>query len=215
MKTLLAKIFPQSTAANREKFAIHLQAAMDMYGITTTNRKRAFLAQIGVESAQLSATVENLNYSSTGLQKTFRKYFPTAALAQQYARKPEKIANRVYANRLGNGSESSGDGWRFRGRGLIQCTGKSNYAACDTKMMRYPGECVSILDNPDVLAQPNYASLSAAWWWANAGLNALADKLGGSNDTEIFKQICKKVNGGYNGLAERQEIYSRCKKYIA
>lgn len=215
MKTLLSKIFPQSTATNREKFAAFLESAMSMYGITTPNRKRAFLAQIGVESAQLSATVENLNYSASGLQKTFKKYFPTATLAQQYARKPQAIANRVYANRLGNGPESSGDGWKYRGRGLIQCTGKVNYANCDAKMMRFPNECVSILDNPEILAQPNYACLSAAWWWANAGLNALADKLGKSDDAVIFKQICKKVNGGYNGLAERQAIYARCKKYIA
>lgn len=211
---ILAGIYPNSTKENRVRYVAHLEEAMRMYGITTTNRIRAFLAQIGVESGQLKAVEENLNYSADGLRKTFSKYFPTQALANAYARQPKKIANRVYANRLGNGDESSGDGWKYRGRGLIQITGKSNYLALDNGMMSQIPIGTDFTDEPDLLTQPAYACQSAAAWWRKAGLNTLADKLGGSNDADIFKQITKKINGGYNGLAQRQKLYSLAKKYI-
>lgn len=213
MKEILKGIYPQSTEANRDKFANELKMAMIRYNIDNVNRSRAFLAQIGHESGQLSATVENLNYSAKALRSVFGKYFKTDAEAEQYARKPEAIANVVYANRLGNGDTKSGDGWKYRGRGLIQITGKDNYREANNKMYGLPMG-VDFLDEPDLLATPEYAAQSAAWWWENAGLNALADQLGGDNDTEVFKQITKRVNGGYNGLDDRLAIYERTKTII-
>ena len=186
---------------------------MIRYDINNPNRIRAFLAQIGTESGQLSAVSENLNYSAAGLRKIFGKYFPTDELANAYARQPEKIANKVYANRLGNGDEKSGDGWKYRGRGLIQITGKSNYTEADQKMYGLPMG-VDLVMEPELLATPEYAAQSAAWWWDNAGLNALADQLGGADDTEVFKKITKRINGGYNGLDERLKLYENAKKVI-
>jgi putative chitinase len=213
MKEILKRIYPQSTEANREKFANALKMAMIRYNIDNVNRSRAFLAQIGAESGQLSAVVENLNYSAKGLRTTFGKYFKTDAEAEKYARKPEQIANIVYANRLGNGDTESGDGWRYRGRGLIQLTGKSNYNKASVEMYALPLG-VDFVDKPDLLATPEYAAQSAAWFWESNGLNALADKLGGADDVEVFKAITKRINGGYNGLEERQAIYQRTKTII-
>lgn len=213
MKDVLKQIFPNSTEENRAKYASPLRLAMMRYNIDNPNRIRAFLAQIGHESGQLSAVVENLNYSAKGLRATFGKYFKTDAEAEKYARKPEEIANIVYANRLGNGDTKSGDGWRYRGRGLIQITGKSNYNEASKKMYALPLG-VDFVDEPELLATPDYAAQSAAWWWENAGLNAVADGLGGANDTEVFKQITKRINSGYNGLDDRLAIYERAKTVI-
>lgn len=213
MNDILKQLFPKSTEENRAKYAMPLRMAMIRYNIDNPNRVRAFLAQIGHESGQLSAVVENLNYSAKALRSVFGKYFKTDAEAEKYARKPEKIANVVYANRLGNGDTKSGDGWRYRGRGLIQITGKSNYNEASQKMYALPLG-VDFLDEPELLATPDYAAQSAAWWWENAGLNAVADGLGGANDTEVFKQITKRINGGYNGLDDRLAIYERAKTVI-
>lgn len=213
MKDVLKQIFPNSTEENRAKYASSLRLAMMRYNIDNPNRIRAFLAQIGHESGQLSAVVENLNYSAKALRSVFGKYFKTDAEAEQYARKPEAIANVVYANRLGNGDTKSGDGWKYRGRGLIQITGKSNYNEASQKMYALPLG-VDFVDEPELLATPEYAAQSAAWWWENAGLNAVADGLGGANDTEVFKQITKRINGGYNGLDDRLAIYERAKTVI-
>lgn len=213
MNDILKQLFPQSTEENRAKYAMPLRMAMIRYNIDNPNRVRAFLAQIGHESGQLSAVVENLNYSAKALRSVFGKYFKTDAEAEKYARKPEEIANVVYANRLGNGDTKSGDGWRYRGRGLIQITGKSNYNEASQKMYALPLG-VDFVDEPELLATPEYAAQSAAWWWENAGLNAIADGLGGANDTEVFKQITKRVNGGYNGLDDRLAIYERAKTVI-
>lgn len=213
MNDILKQLFPKSTEENRAKYAIPLRMAMIRYNIDNPNRVRAFLAQIGHESGQLSAVVENLNYSAKALRSVFGKYFKTDAEAEKYARKPEAIANVVYANRLGNGDTKSGDGWRYRGRGLIQITGKSNYNEASQKMYALPLG-VDFVDEPELLATPDYAAQSAAWWWENAGLNAIADGLGGANDTEVFKQITKRINGGYNGLDDRLAIYERAKTVI-
>ena len=134
MKEILKKVYPNSTEENREKYAKALGFAMMRYNITNPNRTRAFLAQVGHESGQLSAIVENLNYSAKGLRSVFGKYFKTDAEAEQYARKPEAIANVVYANRLGNGDTESGDGWRYRGRGLIR---KSQLRQSDKRNVRF------------------------------------------------------------------------------
>ena len=163
------------------------------FGINTPLRLAHFLAQCGHESGGFKATSENLNYSAKGLVGTFKKYFPTEAAALPYERKPEKIANKVYASRMANGSESSGDGYKFRGRGYIQLTGKDNY----TQFGKAIGE--DILSNPDVVSG-KYALLSAAWFWSKNGLNNLSD--GGSTDA-VVTSITKRVTGGTIGLADR------------
>jgi putative chitinase len=163
------------------------------FQINTPLRLAHFLAQCGHESGGFKATQENLNYSAKGLNGIFKKYFPTEASAEAYARQPQKIANKVYANRMSNGDEASGDGYKFRGRGYIQLTGKANY----TLFGKAIGE--DITANPDVVSG-KYALLSAAWFWSNNGLNKLAD--GGSTDA-VVTTITKRVNGGTIGLADR------------
>lgn len=213
MKDLLKQIYPNSTEANRVMYEKPLSMAMMRYNINNPNRIRAFLAQVGHESGQLSAVVENLNYSAKALRSVFGKYFKTDAEAEQYARKPEAIANVVYANRMGNGDTESGDGWKYRGRGLIQLTGKNNYDKATNEMYALPLG-VDFVDEPDLLATPEYAAQSAAWYWETNGLNALADQLGGADDTEVFKAITKRINGGYNGLDDRLAMYERAKIVI-
>ena len=173
---------------------IKYKSLFDKYGLTTKLRIAHFMAQIEHESG-LKPISENLNYSAQGLMQTFSKYFTTTE-ALIFARKPEKIANRVYANRMGNGDEKSGDGWKYRGRGFIQITGKINYfqLANDTDL-----DC---LKNPDLLLEEANAMISALWFWNKAGLNKLADK----ND---IKGITRKINGGTIGLAHRQELLKK------
>lgn len=162
-----------------------------------------FLGQIAHETANFKYNTENLNYSAKGLRSVFRKYF-TVSQAELYQRKPEKIANRVYANRMGNGNEQSGDGWKYRGRGAIQLTGKSNYKA----FSKWVGD-ETILDNPDIVATKYYID-SAMYYFM---VNKLFDNINGL-DYETCKRITKRVNGGYNGLEDRwnktKYYYSRC-----
>ena len=200
---ILRKIYPLSK--NIERYAGALDKAMLECGIDTAARARAFLAQVGHESSQLNRVEENLNYSAQALRKVFPKYFPTQQEAVMYAYHPERIANRVYADRMGNGSEESGDGWTFRGRGLIQITGRDNYASMSSLM----GKDLTIW--PDALLLPLDACRSAALWWKANGLNALADKLSGSGERKTFETITKRVNGGLNGIDDRWEIYQRAK----
>jgi putative chitinase len=166
---------------------------MDKFQINTPLRLCHFLAQCGHESGNFKAVNENLNYGAKGLRGVFPKYFPTDALAAEYERKPEKIANKIYGGRMGNGPEASGEGYKFRGRGYIQLTGKDNYSAFDKAVPE------NILETPDLVAT-KYPLLSAAWFWNSRGLNALADK--GATDAEVTA-ITKKVNGGTIGLADR------------
>jgi putative chitinase len=163
------------------------------FQINTPLRLAHFLAQCGHESGGFRVTQENLNYSAKGLMGIFKKYFPDAGTAAAYERKPEKIANRVYANRMANGSEASGDGYKFRGRGYIQLTGRDNY----TQFGKAIGE--DIASNPDKVSS-QYALLSAAWFWSKNGLNKLAD--GGATDA-VVTSITKRVNGGTIGLPDR------------
>lgn len=199
----LRKIYPLSK--NIERYAEALDKAMQECGIDTAARARAFLAQVGHESAQLNLVEENLNYSAQALRKVFPKYFRTPQEASSYAHHPERIANRVYANRMGNGSEDSGDGWKFRGRGLIQITGRDNYVAMSALM----GKDLTVW--PDALLMPLDACRSAALWWKAKGLNVLADRLSGAGERKIFGAITKCVNGGLNGIEDRWEIYQRAK----
>jgi putative chitinase len=172
------------------------------FGINTPLRLAHFLAQCGHESGGFRAVQENLNYSAKGLNGIFRKYFPTEASAASYARNPAKIAAKVYGGRMGNGVEATGEGYKFRGRGYIQLTGKDNYKAFGSAI------------NEDMTAAPDkvathYPLLSAAWFFSKNGLHKLAD--GGSTDA-VVTQITKRVNGGTIGLPDRikhfKEYYS-------
>lgn len=169
----------------------------EKYAINTPLRLAHFLAQAGHESGGFKAVKENLNYSAEGLNKIFPKYFPTVEAAKPYARNPEKIANKVYGNRMGNGDEASGDGFKFRGRGYIQLTGKVNYTAFDAAVPE------NILANPDLVAT-KYPLLSAGWFWGKNNLNAIADKGALPGDVTA---ITKRVNGGTIGLADRQKHF--------
>ena len=172
------------------------------YKVNTLLRLSHFLAQCGHESANFRAVKENLNYSAEGLNKTFKKYFPTLESAKDYARQPERIASKVYANRMGNGNEASKDGFKYLGRGFIQLTGKANYLEFDKSVPE------DIMVNPELVAT-KYPLASAAWFWNKNGLNEIADK--GATDA-VVKSITKRVNGGTIGLADRiqhfNEFYS-------
>jgi putative chitinase len=163
------------------------------FGINTPLRVAHFLAQCGHESGGFRVTNENLNYSAKGLNGIFKKYFPTEAAAAAYARNPQKIANKVYSNRMGNGTEASGDGYKFRGRGYIQLTGRDNYTAFGKSIG------IDIPSNPDSVAT-TYALASAAWFFSKNGLHKIADE--GASDVVVTK-ITKRVNGGTIGLPDR------------
>ena len=176
-----------------DKVIEQIPAVMEKFQINTPLRLAHFLAQCGHESGGFRLTKENLNYSAKGLMGIFKKYFPTEALAKQYERKPEKIANKVYGGRMGNGPEASGDGAKFCGRGYIQLTGKDNYTAFGKSINE------DICANPQTVAE-KYALLSAAWFFNKNGLHKMAD--GGATDA-VVTSITKRVNGGTIGLADR------------
>ncbi|WP_236248718.1 glycoside hydrolase family 19 protein [Pseudomonas mosselii] len=187
-------------------FVPALNRAMARWKIDSPVRQAAFLAQVGHESGQLRRLVENLNYSAEALVRTWPSRF-TAQNAGAYARQPEKIANRVYGGRMGNGQETSGDGWGYRGRGLIQLTGRDNY--------RSAGQALGLplLENPELLEQPEHAAQSAAWWWATHGLNELAD-------AGRFRDIGSIINTGQpgrvpHGAAERKALYDLAVQVLA
>ena len=165
---------------------------MEKFQINTPLRLCHFLAQCAHESGNFKAVTENLNYSPVSLLKVFGKYFNEKNV-EAYARKPEKIANLVYGNRMGNGPEATGEGFKYRGRGYIQLTGKVNYQSFDKVVEE------DVTANPDLVAT-KYPLLSAAWFWNSRTLNALADK--GATDADVTA-ITKKVNGGTHGLEDR------------
>lgn len=173
-----------------------LVTTLPTFSITSKLRFAAWIAQMGHESQDFKTLKENLNYRSAGLRITFGKYFTNDAVASAYEHQPEKIANRVYANRMGNGDEASGDGWKYRGRGLIQITGKNNYSACS--MALYNDD--RLLTNPDLLIQMDGAVRSACWFWNRGGLNAYADK-------SDLRTITIRINGATNGLEDRTDRY--------
>ena len=170
-----------------------IPGVMSKFEINTPLRLAHFLAQCGHESGGFRLTKENLNYSAKGLMGIFKKYFPTEALAKAYERKPEKIANKVYSSRMGNGDEASGDGAKFCGRGYIQLTGKDNYTAFGKSINE------DIAANPTWVAE-KYALLSAAWFFNKNKLHVMAD--GGATDA-VVTSITKRVNGGTIGLPDR------------
>ena len=170
-----------------------LQSVMDKFGINSPVRMSHFLGQCAHESGDFKFKSENLNYSTKGLLATFPKYFKQDGLAEAYARKPDLIASRVYGNRMGNGDEGTRDGYKFRGRGYIQLTGKSNYSEFD----KFVDD--DILLNPDLVAT-KYPLLSAAWFFHTNNINSVSDK--GATD-KVITSVTKRVNGGTIGLQDR------------
>ena len=180
-----------------------LESALPRYGIAESRLRLAhFFAQVLHESGCLRFDAENLNYSADALLRVFGKYFPTKAEADAYARQPERIANRVYANRMGNRGEASGDGWRYRGRGLIQLTGRVNYRAFAT----WVGD-EKVIEEPDRVSS-EYAVHSAVFFWDKNNLNRLADK-------DDVLGLTRKINGGENGLAHRRELLNKAKGLLS
>ena len=159
------------------------------YGINTTQRQACFIGQCQHESNNFRTLEENLHYSAAGLMRVWPSRFPSTDVADQYANNPEKIANKVYAGRVGNVEDS--DGFAFRGRGLVQLTGREAYANCGS------GLGVDLINNPDMLFDPEYACLSAGWFWNKKGLNDLAD-------TQDYETMTKRINGGIIGLDDRK-----------
>jgi putative chitinase len=197
----LAALCPRLPAPQLHEYLPHLSAALEEFHITTPGRVAAFLAQVCHESDGLRHWEENLNYSAEALLKTWPKRF-TPAGALGYARKPEKIANCAYANRMGNGLEESGDGWRYRGRGPIQLTGRDNYRAYG-KRLGLPLEA-----EPEQVATPAAGFRVAGAFWAGSGLNELAD-------SGKFQAITLKVNGGTTGQAQRLALYQQAQDLLA
>jgi putative chitinase len=167
-----------------------LDDVITKFNITNPLRLAHFLAQCAHESGDFKLTTENLNYSADGLQKIFKKYFATPEIANQYARNPQKIANKVYASRMGNGDEASGDGFKFRGRGYIQLTGKTNYQEFGTSIG------VDLVANPDLVAT-TYPLASAAFFFNKNGLWTTCDK---GSSVDVINQVRKRVNGGLIGI---------------
>lgn len=180
-----------------------LDEVIKKYNINSSLRLSHFLAQTAHESNNFKAIRENLNYSAEGLLKVFPKYF-SKDTAMSCARQPEKIANIVYSNRMGNGDKLSGDGYKYRGRGFLQLTGKANYKSYGDYLE------VNLLDNPDFVAT-KYALSSAAWYFEKRGLWKICDQ---GDDIETIKKVTKLVNGGYNGLDDRIKKFDIFKSLI-
>lgn len=177
------------------------QKAMSIYAVNkNVKRIAAFLAQCGHESLNLSRLSENLNYSKERLMAVWPGRFNEYAAAV-YQRDPEAIANNVYANRMGNGNENSGDGWKFHGRGYIQLTGRSNYTACGKDLE------LDLVNDPDLLTRPASAAMSAAWFWNSRRLNSLADE-------GDIRGITRAINGGLNGFDDRRQRYNDALKAL-
>ena len=184
---------------NNKNHAVLLDAfnkVFEKYEINTKERVAGFLAQCGHESLDFTVLKENLNYGAKGLRGTFSKYFPDDATAAKYERKPEMIANRVYASRMGNGNEASGDGYKFRGRGAIQLTGCSNYTAFAKDVGKTIDETIVYLETLEGAIE------SACWFWKKNGLNEIADK-------KDITLMTKRINGGTIGLEDRKKHWEK------
>ena len=182
-----------------QKWYQPLMDAFIKYNISTTQRQACFIGQCQHESGNFKVLQENLNYSAEGLMKTWPSRFPTKEIADQYARNPEKIAGKVYNGRLGNTSEE--EAAKYLGRGLIQLTGKENYANCGS------GLGVDLVGHPDWLLDPKYAALSAGWFWNKKGLNDLAD-------TGDYETMTKRINGGTLALDDRKAKIAKAREIL-
>lgn len=183
-----------------DEFVASFNMWNETFKINTPKRVSMYLSQTLFESAYLKATEENLNYSADGLLKTFPKYFNEQS-AKEYARKPERIASRVYAKRMGNGNESSGDGWKYRGRGYLQITGKSQYES----FSKYDLCTKNVLIEPDSVGKFFLNQLSAMWYWERNNINLYAD-------FEDIRKVTPIINGGLNGYSNRALLYRRFAK---
>lgn len=190
--SILTAVLPKVPAAHLP----FLLSTFAEFEINTPARVAMFMAQVAHESVGLTVFEENLNYSTKALRSVFGKYFPTDGIAAAYARQPEKIANRVYANRMLNGPESSGDGWRYRGRGPIQITGKENYIKCGAALG------LDLVNYPELLEEPAAGYRAAGWFWSWKNLNEWAD-------CGDIRRATKLINGGYNGLEDRTAYWKK------
>jgi len=168
-----------------------LEETFAKYDISTTQRQSSFIGQCAHESGNFRILEENLNYSAARLMAVWPSRFTSLDVASQYANNPEKLANKIYSGRMGNGDEESGEGYAYRGRGLIQMTGKESYANCGS------GLGMDLIGSPDRLLDPQYAAMSAGWFWNKKGLNSLAD-------VQDYETMTKRINGGLNGLDDRK-----------
>lgn len=200
-KEQLNQIMPKASGENLEKYCQPLNEAMAKFQINTIKRIAAFIAQLAHESGSLKYSIEGLNYSTSGLVTTWPRIFPTVEIAQKYSHNPQAIANKAYANRMGNGDEASGEGWKYRGRGPIQITGKDNYTECGQ------GIGADLVNHPELLEGPVCGAMSAAWFWNNRNLNQFADE-------DEFVKITKRINGGINGLTDREAFWARAKEVL-
>lgn len=181
--------------ADPHRWAHLLSDVLPIYGITSKKQVCSFIAQTGHESLDYTILTENLNYSAQGLLKTFPKYFD-ASNVNVYSRNAQRIASRVYANRMGNGNEASGDGWKFRGRGILQVTGKNNYQRCSQFIFKDD----RLLVAPEELLKPEFALHSACWFWK-------INKLNDISETGSVSSVTRIINGGQHGLDDRQKRY--------
>ena len=190
-----------TTPEMADRWVDALNETCERFAIDSPFRIAGFLSNTAHESGGFKYVKENLNYSVASLMRVWPQRFPTVEVAQRYAMQPEKIANRAYADRMGNGNEASGDGSKFLGRGLIQLTGKNNYVAyslaCDNEALQHP----------EIVEQPKYADESAGWFWDVNRLNTLAD-------AQDVGGMCRRINGGYNGLDDRQMKYAQIMAYF-
>lgn len=198
----LRKLLPDLSNEYLLEWVNAFNPAMQKFEIDTPERQAAFFAQIFHESGGLNHLAENLNYSAEGLLKTFPKYFKKKTDADTYARQPDKIANRVYADRMGNGNELSGDGWKYRGRSPVMITGKQMYQLISIRVFN---DKELLLNNPELLKKPNGGAAASCWYWAWKGCNELADK-------GDFEAITQKINGGLIGQDSRIKWWEACKK---
>jgi putative chitinase len=197
----LSLVCPHTSQTTLSQYVSGLNVAFYKYSINTKMRVACFLGQVGVESAAFTAVEENLHYSAAGLLRTFPSHFSEAD-ASNYANQPEAIANRVYANRLGNGPEASGDGWKYRGRGLIQLTGLTEYQAFATAMGMSLDDVVNYLETPEG------ACVSAGWYWDDNHLNPFADQ-------DMITKLTIAVNGGTNALQQRIDLTNAALRVLA
>jgi len=171
------------------------------YNISTTQRQACFIGQCQHESENFTKLEEGLNYSASRLMAVWPSRFPSLDVANQYANNPQKLANKIYSGRMGNGDEESGEGYAYRGRGLIQMTGKETYANCGS------GLGMDFIGDPDRLLDPQYAALSAGWFWNKKGLNDLAD-------TGDYETMTKRINGGTLGLDDRKAKIAKAREIL-
>jgi len=196
-KELLKIAFPSASDETLSKYSSHIENVLSEYNIKTNHDISAFLAHIGHESGDLKRTAENLNYSVDGLLKVFPKYFKDRQEAEKYARQPIRIASRVYANRMGNGNEESGDGWNYRGHGLIQLTGKNNYQKFAKHLNKDLTEIIFFLETP------KGACVSAGYFWKTTNCNG-----------KTIEESTKIINGGTHGLEDRKIRYQRISQHM-